>query len=233
MNGSQLESAELHVLGRLVDASNATLLCEIFDEDGESSKVIYKPTAGERPLWDFPKGNLAGREVAAFKLSELLEFHLVPETVLRDGPFGPGSVQRWIEVDEEIDLTLFSTSSSEAIRKIAFFDVLVNNTDRKFGHLLPVNAESIFACDHGLTFHTEDKLRTVLWQFAGEALSQSEIATLNTLLDGTDSQMWKPFNELITHDEIAALLSRAKRLIDEGVFPMPSEDWPTVPWPPF
>ena len=225
-----LISGELSIIGRLVDASNATLLCELTTDEDQPFKVIYKPGAGERPLWDFPEGNLAGREVAAFQLSEDLGLSVIPETVLREGPFGLGSVQRWIEIDESIDLSTLASSTSREIRDIAFLDILLNNTDRKFGHLLPLEDGRILGCDHGLTFHTEDKLRTVLWQFADEPITPQEEKSLRTLGATLDPER---YIGLISEEEFAALLIRAERLLSTGVFPMPSEDWPAVPWPPF
>ena len=220
----------MKVLGRLVDASNATLLCEIETSQDSPLKVIYKPSAGERPLWDFPDGNLAGREVAAFLLSESLGLGVVPKTILREGPFGVGSVQLWVEIDESIDLGEYGESLDPNIRKIAFMDLLLNNTDRKFGHLLPTEDGSIFACDHGLTFHTEDKLRTVLWQFADDPFTPEELEALNSVLTAID-----PFSfaNLISEEEIVALKRRAHSLLNHGKFPLPSGDWPAVPWPPF
>ena len=225
-----LISGELSIIGRLVDASNATLLCELTTDDDQPFKVIYKPGAGERPLWDFPEGNLAGREVAAFQLSEDLGLSVIPETVLREGPFGLGSVQRWIEIDESIDLSTLASATSPEIRDIAFLDILLNNTDRKFGHLLPLEDGRILGCDHGLTFHTEDKLRTVLWQFANDPITLQEEKSLRTLGATLDPER---YIGLISEEEFAALLIRAERLLSTGVFPMPSEDWPAVPWPPF
>ncbi len=225
-----LINGELSIIGRLVDASNATLLCELTTDDDQPFKVIYKPGAGERPLWDFPEGNLAGREVAAFQLSEDLGLSVIPETVLREGPFGLGSVQRWIEIDESIDLSTLASSTSPEIRDIAFLDILLNNTDRKFGHLLPLEDGRILGCDHGLTFHTEDKLRTVLWQFANDPITLQEEKSLRTLGATLDPER---YIGLISEEEFAALLIRAERLLSTGVFPMPSEDWPAVPWPPF
>lgn len=225
-----LINGELSIIGRLVDASNATLLCELTTDDDQPFKVIYKPGAGERPLWDFPEGNLAGREVAAFQLSEDLGLSVIPETVLREGPFGLGSVQRWIEIDESIDLSTLASSTSPEIRDIAFLDILLNNTDRKFGHLLPLEDGRILGCDHGLTFHTEDKLRTVLWQFANEPITPQEEKSLRTLGETLDPER---YIGLISEEEFAALLMRAERLLNTGLFPMPSEDWPAVPWPPF
>ena len=225
-----LINGELSIIGRLVDASNATLLCELTTDDDQPFKVIYKPSAGERPLWDFPEGNLAGREVAAFQLSEDLGLSVIPETVLREGPFGLGSVQRWIEIDESIDLSTLASSTSPEIRDIAFLDILLNNTDRKFGHLLPLEDGRILGCDHGLTFHTEDKLRTVLWQFANEPITPQEEKSLRTLGETLDPER---YIGLISEEEFAAFLMRAERLLNTGLFPMPSEDWPAVPWPPF
>lgn len=225
-----LINGELSIIGRLVDASNATLLCELTTDDDQPFKVIYKPGAGERPLWDFPEGNLAGREVAAFQLSEDLGLSVIPETVLREGPFGLGSVQRWIEIDESIDLSTLASSTSPEIRDIAFLDILLNNTDRKFGHLLPLEDGRILGCDHGLTFHTEDKLRTVLWQFTNQPITPQEEKSLRTLGETLDPER---YIGLISEEEFAALLMRAERLLNTGLFPMPSEDWPAVPWPPF
>jgi hypothetical protein len=225
-----LANGELSIVGRLVDASNATLLCELTTGDDQPLKVIYKPVAGERPLWDFPEGNLAGREVAAFQLSEDLGLSVIPETVLREGPFGLGSVQRWIDIDESIDLSTLASSTSAANRDIAFLDILLNNTDRKFGHLLPLEDGRILGCDHGLTFHTEDKLRTVLWQFANEPITPQEEKLLRALGETLDPER---YIGLISEEEFAALLMRAERLLNTGLFPIPSEDWPAVPWPPF
>ena len=143
-----LLDGELKIVGRITDASNATLLAEI-----EGARVVYKPIAGERPLWDFPDGNLANREYASFMVSAELSFNIVPETVLRDGPYGMGMVQEWIEPDEKIDIVEISQSDSPAIRNMALFDLVINNGDRKFGHILPVSETKIFGCDHGVSFN--------------------------------------------------------------------------------
>lgn len=229
LTSSDLEIGEMEVLGRLVDASNATLLCEIEGESGKF-KVIYKPIAGERPLWDFQDGNLAYREVAAYVVSELLGLHVVPETVLREGPFGPGSVQRWIDVEEDLDIVAIAQSKILAIEKIVLFDAIVNNTDRKYGHILPVSDSVIFGCDHGLTFHSEDKLRTVLWQFAGDPLSKEAISSLQNFLEKLPQSSLANF---LIEDEIDSLAHRTLRLLEEGIYPFPSQEWPAVPWPPF
>jgi uncharacterized repeat protein (TIGR03843 family) len=226
-----LEQGTLEVTGRLVDASNATLYakCSLAEK---SMPVIYKPVAGERPLWDFPDGNLAQREYAAYLISELGEFHVVPPTVLRDGPFGLGMVQQWIDLDESIDLAEFYRTDNSELRKMALFDAVVNNTDRKIGHLLPVSLDKVFGCDHGVTFHEEDKLRTVLWQWADQEFSSKELGQL-VLLEKSILESSDQFHRLITENEFQALLARVNRLLVEGTFPTPSEDWPAVPWPPF
>ncbi len=175
-----LTQGELEVTGRLVDASNATLYGQCTLDD-QVMAVIYKPVAGERPLWDFPDGNLAQREYAAYVISEMGNFRVVPPTVLREGPFGLGMVQQWIDIDESVDLAEFYRTDSPELRKMALFDAVINNTDRKIGHLLPINADEVLGCDHGVTFHEEDKLRTVLWQWADQPLSLEEIAQLTAL----------------------------------------------------
>jgi hypothetical protein len=221
---------EIEVKGRLVDASNATLFVTL-THSGESLQAIYKPISGERPLWDFESGDLASRERAAYLISELGDFNLVPLTILRDGPFGMGAVQRWIDVDEAIDLAEFFRTDVAALRATALFDAVINNTDRKIGHLLPDLNGKLFVCDHGVTFHHEDKLRTVLWQWAGEPLTVEEVAQLTTLrgliLDNTE------IYELINREETSALIERIDRLISSGTFPLPNPEWPAVPWPPF
>ena len=172
-----LNTGAITVTGRLVDASNATLFASI-ESDKAQGQCIYKPIAGERPLWDFPDGQLAHREYAAFLISEFLSLHIVPPTVLRDGPFGLGMVQLWIDIDEEIDLAQYFSQDDPQLRTMALFDAIINNTDRKIGHLLPDKSGRLFGCDHGVTFHSEYKLRTVLWQWAGEPLLDSEIEIL-------------------------------------------------------
>jgi uncharacterized repeat protein (TIGR03843 family) len=165
---AELISGELIIEGRLIDASNATLYGVIRNSIEDQFAVVYKPIAGERPLWDFPDGNLASREVAAFLVSKEVGFNCVPTTVLRDGPFGIGAVQEWIDIKDDTDVIAIAQSKARAIRNMALFDVVINNTDRKFGHILPVDDTTILGCDHGVAFHEEFKLRTVIWQFAGE-----------------------------------------------------------------
>ncbi|MBU6254606.1 MAG: SCO1664 family protein [Acidobacteria bacterium] len=231
LSREELLSGELIVEGRLVDASNATLFGKVLTSDQSSFSVVYKPIAGERALWDFADGNLASREVAAYLISEAGQFNCVPLTVLRDGPFGIGAVQQWIDLDPELDLIAIGQQSTPAIRNLALFDVVINNTDRKFGHILPISESEILGCDHGLTFHEEFKLRTVLWQYAGQELDKDEIGKLESLKHRISGDLGASLGELITKDEIESLLERIEMLISEG-FPYPSEQWPAVPWPP-
>ena len=222
-----LLSQSMRVVGRLIDASNATLLAEI-ESDNQTQKVIYKPVAGEKPLWDFQDGNLAHREYCAFLLSNRAGFDLVPNTVLRDGPFGFGMVQEWIDTDEEIDIINFGQSDDSQLKRMAIFDAIINNTDRKYGHLLYKEGK-LLGCDHGVTFHSEDKLRTVIWQFSGEKIDRQEM-----LLIESASALDYPnlFESYLTQDEIAAIYERINRLLKSGRFPSPSENWPAIPWPP-
>jgi hypothetical protein len=228
----KLIQGELIVTGRLIDASNATLLANC-NFGSESFKCIYKPVAGERPLWDFQDGNLASREYAAFLISEMMKLHIVPTTILRDGPFGMGMVQEWIDIDSRVDLAEFFSEDDPQLRAMALFDAVINNTDRKIGHLLPDEDGKLYGCDHGVTFHQENKLRTVLWQWAGEELNSGEISRLNQLLVNLDSADGEVFKSLLTADEINALRTRVQELIKTGTFPMPSPDWPAIPWPAF
>ena len=227
-----LSHGSLSISGRLVDASNATLYatCEVKER---TLTCIYKPIAGERPLWDFPDGTLANREYLTFLLSHWLGLHLVPPTVLRDGPYGTGMVQLWIDIDESVDLMEFFKEDHPELRKIALLDLITNNTDRKIGHLIPTADGRVFGCDHGVTFHEEDKLRTVLWQWSSEAFSEGELEILRlaALLLGAEKR--DVVLGLIEEEELEAALNRIDRALKAGTFPEPSEDWPAVPWPPF
>jgi len=220
------ETGELEIIGRLVDASNASLLCKLPNE----LKVIYKPIAGERPLWDFPDGNLASREVAAFYISEVGEFDVVPKTVLREGPFGIGAIQQWIETSEAADVIAMAQSDHPQIRNLALFDIVINNADRKFGHILITPDGQIFGCDHGVSLHEENKLRTVIWQFAEQKLTSEEIAKLKDLISKIDLNHLAKF---LSAEEIAAFLQRVQGLIEDGRFSSPNPNWPAVPWPPY
>jgi hypothetical protein len=227
-----LSHGSLSVSGRLVDASNATLYatCEVKER---TLTCIYKPIAGERPLWDFPDGTLANREYLTFLISHWLGLHLVPPTVLRDGPYGTGMVQLWIDIDESVDLMEFFKEDNPELRKIALLDLITNNTDRKIGHLIPTSEGRVFGCDHGVTFHEEDKLRTVLWQWSNQPFTEEEVEILKLaeLLIGTERR--DVVLGLIEEEELEATLHRISRAINQNTFPEPSQDWPAVPWPPF
>lgn len=227
MSSADLMDSEVVVTGRLVDASNATLYGHI--KNDENLKVIYKPIAGERPLWDFTSGNLASREVAAYRFSEIFDFNLVPPTVMREGPYGKGMVQLWRSNSQPSNLIEIGQSEHPDLRRIALFDCLINNADRKYGHLLILDDGSIQGCDHGVCFHTEDKLRSVLWQFAGESFSDAEMATLRKVIA---HDLKNEFQSLLQDDEINSIRGRAIRLLNEPFFPLPATDRPAIPWPP-
>jgi hypothetical protein len=227
-----LTHGELHVTGRLVDASNATLYATATLEDRELV-CIYKPIAGERPLWDFADGCLAHREYAAYLVSDYLGFDLVPLTILRDGPYGLGMVQQWVDIDESIDLAKFFATDHPQLRSMALFDAIINNTDRKIGHLLPLDEKTLFGCDHGVTFHTDDKLRTVLWQWADEPFTPEETALLEKAQISLGGELGQLLAPLLTVQEIQETTRRVAELLSSGTFPLPNPDWPAVPWPAF
>jgi uncharacterized repeat protein (TIGR03843 family) len=227
-----LHQGELSIEGRLMDASNATLYCAV-TADGVTAACVYKPVAGERPLWDFPDGTLAEREVAAYAVSSALDWQIVPPTVYRDGPLGPGMAQLWIAEDDEVDLVaLIRRRDSEPLRRIAVFDAVINNADRKGGHLLPTPAGHVYGVDHGVSFHSEDKLRTVLWQWAGRRLPDEARAALTELRGELDSHLGELLHELLTRREVRQVRSRVDRLLAAQRHPEPSGEWPAVPWPP-
>ena len=229
---SILTLGQMSVTGRLVDASNATLFATV-ELDGEEVACIYKPVAGERPLWDFSDGTLADREYAAFRVSEFLELDLVPLTILREGPYGIGMVQQWIDIDESIDLAGYFSQDLPQLRSMAFFDAIINNTDRKIGHLLPDQNGHLYGCDHGVTFHAEDKLRTVLWQWAGDPFTAEEIALLEETRSQINGKLGELLSPLLTELEILQIERRVSDLLKSGTFPRPNPDWPAVPWPAF
>src|SRR5579862_2528711 len=223
-----LTRGTLEIEGRLVDASNATLYCTIkttrpdprrapktpktpknaktpkapkTPEAGQATVAcVYKPIAGERPLWDFPAGTLAGREVAAYAVSRATGWDVVPPTVMREGPFGPGMCQLWIDHDTGVDLIALSRRTDHAgLRDMAVFDAVVNNADRKIGHLLPVAGGHLYGCDHGVSFAEEYKLRTVLWQWRGDPLTDSDVAALTRLSEVIhDGELAAKLRELLT-----------------------------------
>ncbi|MDK0518572.1 SCO1664 family protein [Streptomyces sp. ML-6] len=263
-----LADGELTVLGQIRGASNAALYCTVA-RDGEEATCVYKPVAGERPLWDFPDGTLARREVAAYELSEATGWGLVPPTVLRDGPYGEGMCQLWIDAvpqgdedgeageppllalveDEEPGegwkavvraevgegrTALLVHADDPRLRRLAVLDAVINNADRKGGHLLPAPGGRLYGIDHGVTFNAEDKLRTLLWGWAGEPLTAEAVKVVDRL--GAELAPGTPLvtrlAELITAAEIEALRGRVAGLRASGRHPEPSGEWPSIPWPP-
>jgi uncharacterized repeat protein (TIGR03843 family) len=252
-----LRHGEMELEGRLVDASNTTLRA-VIAADGVTARCVYKPVRGERPLWDFPDGTLAGREVAAYLLSSRVGFDVVPPTVLRDGPLGPGMCQLWID-DERQDEPLLGFVSSRQIpagwrrvtsardgrgrlyalvhaddprlARMAVFDAVINNADRKGGHVIPTVDGRVYGIDHGVSFHVEDKLRTVLWGWTGEPLP-AESTELLTKLRADRRALDGVLAEHLTEMERGSLAMRIERLIAMRCFPEPGEDWPSIPWPP-
>jgi uncharacterized repeat protein (TIGR03843 family) len=248
---TDLVADELVLTSRIMPASNATFVGQIGDV-----MVVYKPVAGERPLWDFPDGNLARREAAAYVVSEAFGWNIVPQTWLREGPMGIGMVQLWQEPDLDqnaVDLVPANAmrdgwhhvldgldahnqpvslihEDSPALRRMAVFDIVVNNADRKGGHVLEMADGHRHGIDHGLTFHAEHKLRTVLWGWIDEELNADELAGVERVRTSLSELA---IAELITAEEIDALGARCDRLLAKGRFPAPSGDMPAVPWPPF
>lgn len=215
------------VEGRFVAASNATLLGTT--RDGET--VVYKPIQGERPLWDFPSETLAIREVLTYRISELLGIGVVPETVLGDGVFGRGSVQRFVDFDDDWDAVASIQAGDEALWPLAVLDIVCNNADRKIGHILRTQDGRIFGIDHGLTFHSDEKLRTVLWCFSGETVPPTLVAGLAALGDGLDGEHGRVFRSELNDREWKALRSRLATLLSEPRHPHPPTDRPPLPWP--
>ncbi|MEU2236760.1 SCO1664 family protein [Streptomyces vietnamensis] len=254
-----LARGELTVRGRVREASNAVLYCSVAHE-GREVACVYKPVAGEQPLWDFPDGTLAQREVAAYEISEATGWGLVPPTVLRDGPYGEGMVQLWIEadpgarllaltedeeagegwkavgpaqIDEERTALLVHADTPE-LRRLAVLDAVINNGDRKGGHLLPAPGGRLYGIDHGVTFHVDDKLRTLLWGWAGEELPAEAVGVLDALDRSLDpgAPLATRLAELLTGAEVAAVRARVEALRATGRHPEPSGRWPAIPWPP-
>jgi uncharacterized repeat protein (TIGR03843 family) len=228
-----LSAGQLSVEGRLVDASNATFYCAV-TVDGCSAACVYKPIAGERPLWDFPDGTLAEREVAAYEVAVAMGWPIVPPTVYReDGPAGPGMVQLWIDADESVDIARFMRRRDhDGLRRIAVLDAVINNADRKGGHLLPLPNGHVYGVDHGVSFNVDEKLRTVLWQWAGARLTAETHETLQALRADLDAALGQRLGGLLTRREVARTRSRVDRLLATGRHPEPNDDWPPVPWPP-
>jgi uncharacterized repeat protein (TIGR03843 family) len=227
-----LREGELTIEGRLLDASNATLYCSTA-LDGVTATCVYKPVQGERPLWDFPDGTLAGREVAAYRVSEATGWEVVPPTVLREGPFGTGMCQLWVDVDEQVDLAALARSDHPDLRRMAVFDAVVNNADRKGGHLLPRPDGRVLGVDHGICFSSEDKLRTLLWQWRSLPLTDEAVEVLSRLRAELEGALGEALHDHLTRREVRATTRRVDRLLETRLHPEPSPDWPAIPWPPF
>jgi uncharacterized repeat protein (TIGR03843 family) len=229
-----LHHGELEVKGRFLWGSNYTFLVDIVSGDLKF-QAVYKPTRGERPLWDFPASSLAHRETAAYLVSQALGWNMVPETVYRrKAPVGPGSLQRYIEHDAELHYFTLSPADRQRLRPVALFDLLVNNADRKGGHILMDSQGQIWLIDHGLCFHVEDKLRTVVWDFAEEPippeLCQNLEALQAQLEPGCD--FYEALSAHLSRGELRALHRRATWLLEDGFFPNPQADRRPYPWPP-
>ncbi|TQJ41179.1 putative repeat protein (TIGR03843 family) [Arthrobacter sp. SLBN-112] len=255
MPAPDLLTGELTLTGRITTASNATFVGTIGD-----TTVVYKPIAGEKPLWDFPEGFLAHREVAAYLVSEVLGWNVVPRTWLRDGPLGHGMVQLWQETDPDqnaVDLVAADDvpeigwkqvlegqdetgrmvalvhEDTPELRRMAVFDVVVNNADRKGDHILAMPHGHRHGVDHGLTFHSEHKLRTVLWGWLGDALTAEELEGIDRVSAGLDGELGRRLADLLSAEEIASLVARCARLRMTRRFPAPRGGMPAVPWPLF
>jgi uncharacterized repeat protein (TIGR03843 family) len=226
-----LRVGTIDVLGRVAWSSNAALLVTVA-ADGVETLAVYKPRRGERPLWDFPDGTLCQREVATFEVSDALGWSIVPTTVLRDGPYGVGMVQRYVEHDpDEHYFTLLGEHEDEFLR-FAVFDVIVNNADRKGGHCLRELATGrIHGIDHGLTFHAGPKLRTVIWDFAGEEVPDDLAADVERFRRDLDGTLCAPFADLLHPVELAALRDRVDDLLATRRLPEPDDGYHSVPWP--
>ncbi|MFF0533242.1 SCO1664 family protein [Nocardia amikacinitolerans] len=260
-------TGELSVIGRIRTASNVTLVCDVVDSDvdGHPLRVVYKPVRGERPLWDFPDGTLAGREVASYLISDVLGWGVIPETILREGPYGPGMVQRWVEavdnhtergnrldlvdlcppgavpdgfcevlraLDGEGNEVSLIHADDPRLRRMAVLDVLLNNADRKGGHALEGVDGQVYGVDHGICLHSEHKLRTVLWGWAGRPIGDELIADIAAFAAALPGELADALAAHITDAEIDALAGRTKELLDQPVMPMPRTSRP-IPWPAF
>jgi uncharacterized repeat protein (TIGR03843 family) len=253
-----LHHGVLDLEGRLVDASNATLRAVITGA-GVTARCVYKPVRGERPLWDFPDGTLAGREVAAYLVAVATGWDVVPPTVLRDGPLGPGMCQLWIDEESQVEPPVgfvpavelpagwhpvvaarddagtpyaLAHADDPALARMAVFDAVVNNADRKGGHVIATDDGRLYGVDHGVCFHVEDKLRTVLWGWAGGPLPSEALDVLEKLRVELDGGLGEALRPHLTAVERGELVRRVERLRDGRRFPRPSDDWPAIPWPP-
>ena len=233
-----LQVGEISVIGRLLSASNGTFFCLVHGPNvGQGGALtatcVYKPIRGERPLIDFPDGSLACRELAAYSVSVATGWNIVPPTVIRDGPLGPGMVQLWVEVDPSVDVVELARLDLPELRRIAVLDAVLNNADRKGGHLLPLPGGRVLAIDNGLCFSVEPKLRTILWRWRGDRFNEDEIAVLQRLRAALASGLGAELGELLAPAEVRATIGRIDGLLSRGRFPLPDRNRPAIPWPPF
>lgn len=227
-----LAEGKLEIVGLLPNASNYTFLARASDGTGDELLTVYKPRRGEIPLWDFPEGTLCQREVAAYTVARALGWPNVPPTVLREGPEGPGSVQMFVEFDPRQHYFTLEESRADVFRRVALFDVVVNNADRKAGHCLLAPDGKIWVVDHGVCFSDEPKLRTVIWEYAGEEIEPQLVDDLRRCGGGDEQDMRRRLEHLLSADEVAAMLARMDSLVVDPRFPEPDEDRRPFPWPP-
>jgi len=229
-----LQNGEINIKGEFAWGSNYTFLAEVC-LDGRVLQAVYKPSRGERPLWDFPPASLARREAAAYLVSEALGWELVPPTVYRmKAPLGPGSLQFYIEHDPEMNYFSLGEAERQRLRPVVLFDILVNNADRKGSHLLYGDDQHLWLIDHGICFHAENKLRTVIWDFIGDPIPDNLLNDIRCfrqlLIPGQD--LYTNLQALLKQIEIHALTMRVEHLITQGQFPAPNPEERSVPWPP-
>jgi uncharacterized repeat protein (TIGR03843 family) len=226
-----LQIGELELKGQFMLGSNYTFLVNV-QHDGRELQAVYKPSKGEQPLWDFPDNTLAHREVAAYLVSQALGWDFVPYTALReDGPFGPGSIQQFIEYDPNYHYFTFTDEDKSHLQPVMLFDLLCNNADRKGSHvIIEEGTNKLWLIDHGLCFHEEDKLRTVIWDYAGQPISDDLLKALTHL--HSDENLLVDLQPYLSPNEIAALIARAEALTSSGIFPLPPEDRRAFPYPP-
>lgn len=229
-----LQKGSIDLQGQFLSGSNYTFLGDLVYDDLKF-QVVYKPVRGEQPLWDFPHGSLARREVAAYLISESLGWNLVPPTLFRkDGPLGPGSLQQYVEHDPNDHYFNFEEKDRQRLRPVVVFDLILNNADRKGGHILRDSDDNLWLIDHGLCFHAEEKLRTVVWDFSGEEIPDDLMDSVSHLIDALKDGE-KLHTELLQYlrpGEIAAMYNRARRLCETGRFPSPPASRRSYPWPP-
>jgi uncharacterized repeat protein (TIGR03843 family) len=223
-----LEHGDLELKGQFAFGSNYTFLVDVHHQ-GQIHLAVYKPKRGEQPLWDFPENSLAHREVAAYLVSEALGLHIVPFTALRrDGPYGAGSIQQFIEYDPEYHYFNFTTEDRQRLKPVVLFDLLVNNADRKGGHVFfEEGTHKLYAIDHGICFHEDDKLRTVIWDFGGQPIPDDLKPRLML-----NANLLADLEPHLSPNEITALCSRAEAILQKGTFPRQPRDRRAVPWPP-